>query len=77
MCKKLHPDLEVVYCDNLPSLARESDALVLVTEWEEFQKANWSSLARYMRYPLVIDGRNALSEMTIHEAGLFYRGVGH
>ncbi len=77
ICKKLHPELEVIYCDNLPSLARESDALVLVTEWEEFQKANWNNLARYMRFPLVIDGRNALSELTIHEAGLYYRGVGH
>jgi UDPglucose 6-dehydrogenase len=77
VCKTLHPELDVVYCESLQSLASASDALVLVTEWDEFKRADWSNIAKVMRSPLVIDGRNVLSELDITEAGLVYRGIGH
>lgn len=75
--KKIHPELELVYCNNLDDLAFDSDALVLVTEWEEFKHADWKALARVMRYPLLIDGRNALDENELKNAGIIYRGIGH
>jgi UDPglucose 6-dehydrogenase len=77
VCKELNPGLDVIYSESLQGLASASDALVLVTEWEEFKQADWASLARAMRYPLVIDGRNVLPELDILEAGLIYRGIGH
>ncbi len=77
VCRLLNPELDVIYCDGLQSLATASDALVLVTEWDEFKHANWAELARVMRYQLVIDGRNVLSEGEIKSAGFVYRGVGH
>src|SRR3954465_2958153 len=40
--------------------ARDADALVLVTEWDEFRNLDWSSVAEAMSGKLVIDGRNAL-----------------
>ena len=77
VCKDLYPELDVVYCETLHGLATSSDALVLVTEWDEFRRADWHSLSKVMRYPLIIDGRNVLSETEIIDAGLFYRGIGH
>lgn len=77
VCKFLNPDLDVIYCEGLTSLATASDALVLVTEWDEFKDADWDELARVMRYPLIIDGRNVLSESDILSSGFVYRGVGH
>ncbi len=77
VCRNIHPDLDVVYCDNLKELANDSDAVVLVTEWEEFKNAPWHELAKVMRWPLVIDGRNVLSEQDVQAGGLIYRGVGH
>jgi UDPglucose 6-dehydrogenase len=77
VCRKLNPDLDVIYCDNLRDLARASDALVLVTEWNEFKTSPWPELAQLMRTKLVIDGRNVLSQEDVQEAGLTYRGVGH
>src|SRR4051812_9147055 len=39
---------------------READAVVLVTEWNEFKELDWSEVADAMRGDLVVDGRNAL-----------------
>ncbi len=77
VCKLLNPDMDVIYCDGLNSLATASDALVLVTEWDEFKDADWNTLARLMRYPLMIDGRNVLTESDLLRSGFIYRGVGH
>lgn len=77
VCKVLHPELDVLYCDTLQSLATNSYALVLVTEWEDYKHADFRALAKVMRTPLIIDGRNVLSEAVINEAGMFYRGIGH
>lgn len=72
-----HPNLEITYCDNAAELAQDCDALVLVTEWEVFKNLDFKTLAKGMRWPLIIDGRNVLNEQDIVDAGLTYRGVGH
>lgn len=75
-CRNQHPELEVTYAESLLDLATKSDALVLVTEWEEFKRANWSEIGSVMRWPLVIDGRNSLPEEDVKLAGFTYRGIG-
>lgn len=76
-CHKLFPELDIAYCDNLEQLAKGSDALVLVTEWDEFRKTRWENIAALMKCPLVIDGRNALVEEDLVRNGFIYRGIGH
>jgi len=76
-CRSLHPELGLIYCDTLEQLAKGSDALILVTEWAEFTNANWRGLVPLMKSPLVIDGRNALSEKELVDDGAIYRGIGH
>jgi UDPglucose 6-dehydrogenase len=75
-CAQLHSDLEIIYCDNVEEVASKADALVLVTEWEEFRNADWKSIATRMHKPIIIDGRNCLSQKTMQEAGFIYRGIG-
>jgi len=77
VCQRNHPDLDVIYCHDLNELAQGADALVLVTEWDEFKNADWTELHDLMRTPLVIDGRNALPERKLISAGFTYRGIGH
>jgi UDPglucose 6-dehydrogenase len=77
ICRSQHKDLDIVYCDSVTQLATDSDALVLVTEWDEFQRTNWKALSKVMRWPFIIDGRNVLNESDIIGAGLIYRGIGH
>lgn len=76
ICKTTHPELDIKYATDLVDLATECDALVVVTEWDEFKRANWRELSRVMRWPLVVDGRNVLPEEDIISHGMTYRGIG-
>jgi UDPglucose 6-dehydrogenase len=53
-----------------------ADAVVLVTEWQEFRDLDWAQVAAAMRGKVVIDGRNALDAAAVRAAGLVYEGVG-
>ncbi|HEV7805802.1 MAG TPA: UDP-glucose/GDP-mannose dehydrogenase family protein [Solirubrobacteraceae bacterium] len=53
-----------------------ADAVVLVTEWDEFVALDWSQVAERMSGKLVLDGRNALDADAIRAAGLTYEGIG-
>jgi UDPglucose 6-dehydrogenase len=55
---------------------RDADAVVLVTEWDEFVGLDWAEIAGEMAGTLIIDGRNALDPAVIRAAGLTYEGVG-
>lgn len=76
ICARLNPSLELIYCQSLAELATGSDALVLVTEWDEFLHVDWREIASLMRRPLLVDGRNCLSERSLITAGVHYRGLG-
>ncbi|MDX6689607.1 MAG: UDPglucose 6-dehydrogenase [Solirubrobacteraceae bacterium] len=53
-----------------------ADAVVLVTEWDEFLTLDWSEVAERMAGTLVLDGRNALDAGQVAAAGLIYEGIG-
>jgi UDPglucose 6-dehydrogenase len=53
-----------------------ADAAVIVTEWPQFRALLAPSLARSMRYPLLIDGRNHIDPLEATSAGYRYEGVG-
>jgi len=54
-----------------------ADAVVLVTEWQEFRELDWTGeVKRRMRFPLVVDGRNFLDREQLVEAGFTYEGIG-
>ncbi len=53
-----------------------ADAVVLVTEWDEFVALDWAQVAERMAGRLVLDGRNALDRKAVAAAGLTYEGIG-
>jgi UDPglucose 6-dehydrogenase len=55
---------------------RDADAVVLVTEWDEFRNLDWRELAEAMSGTVLIDGRNALDPAAVRAAGLAYEGIG-
>lgn len=57
-------------------LATDSDAIVLMTEWLEFQQLDYQHLATLMRCPLIVDCRNFLSAPQLTSAGFTYVGIG-
>jgi len=66
----------VCYCDDLKSLASDSSALLLITEWPDYQNASWQDIYKLMANPLIIDGRNFLNCQELSEMGFKYIGMG-
>ena len=53
-----------------------ADALVVVTEWQEFHSPDFAELKRTLRQPLLFDGRNLFDPELVRRAGLEYFGIG-
>src|SRR5271155_3288531 len=67
---------EITYCEDPYDAARGADAVLLLTEWEEFRNIDWSRLATLGERPLIIDGRNTLSREDVVSNGFHYIGIG-
>lgn len=57
-------------------LADGCDALVLVTDWQQFLGLNYEKMAQLMNHPVMIDGRNFLDREQLQKAGFRYVGIG-
>lgn len=57
-------------------LADGCDALVIVTEWQQFKTLDYAQMAKLMNHPVMIDGRNFLDPEMMLRAGFQYIGVG-
>jgi UDPglucose 6-dehydrogenase len=53
-----------------------ADAVVVVTEWQEFRSPDFGELKRTLRQPLLFDGRNLFDPKEVRAAGLEYFGIG-
>jgi len=53
-----------------------ADALVVVTEWQEFQSPDFAVLKASLRQPLLFDGRNLFNPQHVRAAGIEYFGIG-
>jgi UDPglucose 6-dehydrogenase len=53
-----------------------ADALVLLTEWNEFRYPDYPKMKELLRTPVVFDGRNILSRAKLEELGFTYYGIG-
>ena len=76
VCQEQYPDLKIEYAEDLMQLADDCDALVIVTEWEEFRYLDLIRLGEVMRSRVIIDGRNVLDPAAVEAAGFRYRGIG-
>jgi UDPglucose 6-dehydrogenase len=75
-CRREHPDLKIRYCDSPREAAADADALVVVTEWQEFRSLDLRSLAAVMASPILVDGRNIFQPQAAAAAGFDYAGIG-
>ena len=75
-CRAQHPELRIRYCDTAAETAQDSDALVLVTEWNEFRDLDLADLAGRMATPVLVDGRNLFAPEAAAAAGFDYIGIG-
>lgn len=66
----------VSYCPDPYEAARDSDALVVLTEWEEFRTMDLARIRSLMRRPVILDGRNVIDPQRARALGFRYVGVG-
>jgi len=62
--------------DDAYEVARDAEALVLATEWRQYQNPDFDRVKELMKRPLLIDGRNRWSQYGLREQGFTYEGFG-
>jgi UDPglucose 6-dehydrogenase len=67
---------DVVYCDNPYSCGDKADAIVIVTEWEQFRALDLGKLKQVMASPVLIDLRNIYRPEEMLRHGFVYANVG-
>jgi UDPglucose 6-dehydrogenase len=75
-CRRHCPELNIEYADSALALAEDCDAIVIVTEWEEFRYLDLNQIGEAMNSKTLIDGRNILDPQAVEAAGFKYRGIG-
>ena len=71
------PAIPVALAPDPLSCAEGADAVVLMTEWPEIVKADWSEISKRMDSSrFLFDGRNALDPVEMEHLGFKYRRVG-
>ncbi|HSK83938.1 MAG TPA: UDP-glucose/GDP-mannose dehydrogenase family protein [Rubrobacter sp.] len=63
-------------CQNPYEATEGADAVLLLTEWDEFGTLDLARVAATMNIPMLLDGRNAIAPSRAREAGFHYVGVG-
>ena len=67
---------DVTYCEDAYEAAEGSDALVIVTDWNEFKHLDMARIRESMAQPVLIDGRNIYEPKLMQDLGFVYRGIG-
>lgn len=67
---------KIEFCDNSYSVAQNSDALVFLTEWNEFREIDFMRLKKLLKNKLVFDLRNMFVPEKIKKLGFEYIGIG-
>jgi UDPglucose 6-dehydrogenase len=66
----------VTYCATAYDVAKTADALLVITEWNEFKQLDLERIRGSMRRPVLLDGRNLYEPAEMRAKGFIYRGVG-
>ena len=69
-------DERLRYCDNVLQTATAADALVILTEWNEFRNLDFAQLRQTLKGDLILDSRNVLDPAAVVAHGYTYLGRG-
>jgi UDPglucose 6-dehydrogenase len=64
------------YKKNKYDAVRGADALVILTDWDEFKEPDWNKINSLLRSPIIIDGRNMFDPRDMEKLGFVYHSVG-
>ncbi len=66
----------VTYCTTPYQAAEQADALLILTEWNEFKNLDLQKIKISLKQPIIIDGRNIYEADAVKELGFQYQGIG-
>ena len=66
----------VEFANDPYTVAKGSDILIVLTEWNEFRQLDLQKIRNLMKKPLILDGRNIYDPELLREMGFTYEGVG-
>lgn len=72
--KKIIPEL--AFASDSLDVCKDADALLLITEWDEFKQINLKKLKDLMKSPHIFDGRNVYDPKVMQEHGFKYYSIG-
>jgi UDPglucose 6-dehydrogenase len=72
----LAPSEQMHYVEDAYAAARDKDALLILTDWQEFAELDLGLLHESLRYPIILDGRNLYDPAELAERGFTYVSVG-
>ena len=72
--KKMFPKL--MYFEDVYETGKDCDALILVTEWDEYKKIDFKKVKDLMKKPIIVDGRNLFNREELEKLGFHYKGIG-
>ncbi len=64
------------FCQNPYEVARNSDCLLVMTEWEEFRHLDLARIKKLLRQPIIVDGRNIFEPKEMNKLGFIYKSIG-
>jgi len=70
-----HGKMGVQLCQHAEQVVEDCDAVVLVTEWNDYRELDWGALAKKMRSPTILDGRHTLDREKLTREGMRYISI--
>lgn len=67
---------KVMICNNYEEAVKNSDVIIIATEWDEFKSFDFAKIRDIVKNPLIIDGRNCLNKKELESIGFKYIGIG-
>lgn len=66
----------LTFADNQYDALKDADALVIITDWDEFKTPDWTRMKAFMKAPVIFDGRYLYSRSVADREGFFYDSIG-
>lgn len=66
----------VTYAKDVESCIKGADAMLIITEWQQFRDLDLKKVKKLLREPIIVDGRNIYDPKTVRELGFKYFGIG-
>ncbi|HRK03120.1 MAG TPA: UDP binding domain-containing protein, partial [Oligoflexia bacterium] len=74
--KHLPKSAALTFHDNMYEALNGADALIIVTEWNEFRNPDFARVKATMKNPLIFDGRNVYQTESVRANGFTYYSIG-